>query len=99
MSTDYAWGCIAPGQMAMEAETAGGGFAVLAQLGGIQPDIVTLPAELGGDTRKVVHRFMAPCPKHPLEHEDIPHYSLEGDISVAGCKGCREWIWYREDRQ
>lgn len=60
--------------------------------GDTTPDDVRLPDELGGGVVRVTGAHVAPCPKCGA---NARHYTLVGDLGVAECVVCREFVWYR----
>ena len=80
------WFTKRPGQL---AETpADGGVAFLHG----DPDVVRLPANLGGEVCKVVGRSTMKCPKC-VEHL-CPVLHLDIGINVLECPDCG-FIWYK----
>lgn len=57
------------------------------------PTTVTLPAELGGDVRRVVDAFVAPCPVTGIR---CRHLQLEGDFrgQTLFVADSSQFFWY-----
>jgi hypothetical protein len=62
-------------------------------LGNTTPDVVRLPANLGGQVVKVVEVFTAPC---PVRHVPCRHLRLENGVCVAESD---QFYWYRPKAQ
>jgi hypothetical protein len=57
-------------------------------VGAGSPDWVVLPAQLGGERRRVTRSFVDAC---PCGGHDVRHLHA-GDVGVAEC---RQFLWYR----
>jgi len=94
-----AWGERRVGERTMEVDAGmpddSTGPGLVMSLEPVVPDVVQIPETLGGGQRRVRQVIRAACPKE-LQHGDVTHYILEGgDIDVAECGACGEFIWYR----
>lgn len=93
-----AFGNRSVGQRVMEVDAGHAddseGPALVMSLGPVVPDVVRIPAQLGGGDRRVLRSFGAPCPTDPT-HSAL-HYELDGTVQVAECQGCSEFLWYRK---
>lgn len=57
------------------------------------PDWVDIPQELGGGRVRVLGHFTASClldASHTATHIQLP-----GEIQVAECAVCRQFLWYK----
>lgn len=88
MSNETWWGEAKPG----DTVYVGGPEKNEIMIGVNLPDWVRLPPELGGQQLKVVGDHYGPCPKNN-QHE-AHHIFLDGNINVAECVTCKEFIWY-----
>lgn len=85
--TDYMMFKKGPGQIPVNEEE----HALL--LGDDTPDVVRLPADLGGNLVKVVQAFVAPCPVH---RTPCRHLELENGVFVAESD---QFYWYKPRKQ
>ena len=56
------------------------------------PSVVRLPADLGGEVRRVLHAYDCPCPCRAPH--TVPAFALEGGIHVAECTR-RGFLWFQ----
>ena len=82
-------GVTVPGGVVTEQDHESGG--VMTVYGSGVPDVVRLPAPLGGHEVRVTQAVIGPC---ACGGHDAQHLTLDGAVSCCWCCERNEYLWY-----